>query len=163
MSPGLNAAVTAVIVRRWLDRAGPGLLADVQRGCPPARQWETAHDERVRPSHAKADGQVIPGNLRFILDKPQEAGTEQARWPRDPALSAANKINCRCETVTIAGLIAATMTVSDAQAAGTVARITVSSRFPRIAESELGDGTSPGLHFMGRALRDLAARLGSGR
>lgn len=189
----LDAVVTAIIVRRWMDRAAPELLTDVQRECPPARQWETAHDERVRTTHAKADGQTIPGNLRFILDRPQagptatgqasraahgaeghhggqtgnvarkpeQAGTEMARYPRDPGLSPANRYNCRCETITIAGLIAATMTATDAEAAGTIARFAVSSRFPRIAESELGDGTDPGLHFMARALTEFAARLNS--
>lgn len=187
----LDAVVTATIVRRWMDRAAPDLLTDVQRGCPPARQWVTAHDERVRAAHAKAGGQTIPGNLRFVLDKPQagptatgqasraahhaeghgggqagtiarkpqQAGTEMARYPRDPDLSAGNAVNCRCSAVTIAGLIAATMMLTDIEVAGPVARFEVSSRFPRIAESEFGDGTDPGLHFMARALTALAGRL----
>lgn len=191
LDAGLDAIVAATIARRALDRSAPNLLAGIQRECPPARQWQTAHDERVRHTHAEADGQTIPGNLRFILQrpeagptvhgqaehaahaaeghhggrtgniarKPQQYGTEQARYPRDENLSPGNKINCRCQAVTIGGLIAATMVVTNVEVAGTVARFEVSSRFPRLAESELGDGHDPGLHFMARALAEFAARL----
>lgn len=190
----LDAVVASTIARRYLDRAAPDLLADIQRECPPARQWQTAHDEKVRKTHNEADGQTIPDNLRFILNKPERGptvhgqtehaihraeghhggrtgniaakpeqyGTEEARYPRDENLSPGNRYNCRCTAVTIPGLIAATMEVADAEVAGTTVRIEVSSRFPRLAESELGDGQDPGLHFMGRALDELAARLNSG-
>jgi hypothetical protein len=46
--------------------------------------------------------------------------------------------------------------------AGTVVRVTVGSKFPRLAESEFGDGQDPGLHFMAAALATFAGRLGLG-
>jgi hypothetical protein len=194
LDAGLEAIVAATITRRYLDRVAPDLLAEVQRQSPDARQWQTHHDEKVRHTHAQADGQTIPANLRFILDKPQrgptgrgqaehagheaeghhggrtgnaaakagQAGTEQARWPRDENLSPGNKINCRCSAITIIGLIAATMEVTDVEVAGPAAKFEVSSRFPRLAESEFGDGQDPGLHFMARALDEFAGRLGIG-
>jgi hypothetical protein len=40
-----------------------------QRNAPDGKVWVTAHDERVRPSHVHADGQVVPDNLRYLIPK----------------------------------------------------------------------------------------------
>lgn len=52
--------------------------------------WVTQGDSRVRPAHAAADGQQVP------LEKEFDVGGELLRYPRDPAGSAGNTINCRC-------------------------------------------------------------------
>jgi hypothetical protein len=56
-------------------------------------------------------------------------------------------------------MIAATVIGDPVEVAGTVVRGTVGTRFPRIAESEFGDGQDPGLHFMAAALEEYAGRL----
>ena len=53
-------------------------------------EWATARDERVRISHADADGQRVP------VDQPFEVGGELLDHPGDPKGSAGNIINCRC-------------------------------------------------------------------
>lgn len=183
----LDVKVAAACIRPWMEHAAGGLQLEVQRRCPPARVWVTRNDDKVRATHYDAQGQAIPGNLRFILKLPQRGptvhgqasraatgggqagdpaakagsyGTEQARYPRDPALSPGNRFECRCEAVTVPGMIAATVHAGPVQVAGTVVRVTVGSRFPRIAESEFGDGQDPGLHFMATALTEFAGQLG---
>jgi hypothetical protein len=183
----LDMKVAAAVARPWMDRAVAGLQHEVQLRCPPARVWLTQNDDKVRPTHRDAEGQAIPTNLRFILDKPERGptvhgqasravrgggqsgdlaakpesyGTEQGRYPRDPALSPGNRFNCRCETQTVPGMIAATVTGDPVEVAGTVVRGIVGSHFPRLAESEFGDGQDPGLHFMAESLAEFTGQLG---
>lgn len=54
------------------------------------KEWVSAADERTRPTHADADGQVVP------MDQPFRVGGELLMFPGDPAGSSANIINCRC-------------------------------------------------------------------
>lgn len=71
------------------EEATPGVIE--------GRRWVTAHDERVRPSHADADGQVAPlaGSFRV--------GGAQLRFPGDHSLGAPPEetINCRCQLVAV--------------------------------------------------------------
>lgn len=57
---------------------------------PPYRQWLSTLDGRTRPTHVRADGQVVPRGEPFSV------GGFQARVPGDPALPAAERANCRC-------------------------------------------------------------------
>lgn len=57
------------------------------------KQWLTAHDERVRPAHAGADGQAVG------VDQPFLVGGEQLAYPGDPAGSDENTCNCRCTVI----------------------------------------------------------------
>jgi hypothetical protein len=193
LSADLEAAVARGPLRAWADRAAQELTLDAQREAPPARVWKTVGDERVRATHEKADGQAIPGNLKFILDKPQAGptvhgqaahgvhqaeghqggqsgniarkasalGIELARYPRDETLSPGNRYRCRCSSPTITGMVAASVHPDAVVISGTQARFTVSTSFNRAAESEFGDGDSPGLRWMGRALNGFAARIAS--
>lgn len=54
------------------------------------KQWIATPDQRVRPSHWLADGQVVS------LDEPFRVGGERLQFPHDPRGSAAETINCRC-------------------------------------------------------------------
>lgn len=191
LSPDLDATVARDLVRPWMQRAIVDLQIEVQKLCPPARVWESRKDDKVRTTHREADGQTIPDNLRFILNKPsagptvhgqasraahhaeghgggrtgniarkpEEIGTEQGAYPRDEQLSPGNRYNCRCEAVTIGGLIAATVITDPVEVAGTVVRGTAGSRFPRIAESEFGSGEDQGTHAFASALEEFAAKL----
>ena len=54
------------------------------------KRWVSSRDPRVRPSHAKADGQTVPWDKPFII------GGHKAMYPRDPRLPPEESINCRC-------------------------------------------------------------------
>jgi SPP1 gp7 family putative phage head morphogenesis protein len=50
-------------------------------------EWVTAHDDRVRDSHAAIDGDVIDMGERF---------DNGLRYPQDPEGPPEEVINCRC-------------------------------------------------------------------
>lgn len=52
--------------------------------------WNSTHDARVRPDHAKADGQRVRMEHTFTV------GGVAMRYPRDPKGPANQTINCRC-------------------------------------------------------------------
>jgi SPP1 gp7 family putative phage head morphogenesis protein len=56
------------------------------------KQWTAVSDERTRPDHVDADGQIVD------MDEPFEVGGESLDYPGDPAGSPENTINCRCVT-----------------------------------------------------------------
>ena len=58
------------------------------------RTWVTARDERVRPTHRVAGGQVRGINEPFIV------GGAQLRYPGDPRGPAKETIQCRCALTT---------------------------------------------------------------
>lgn len=57
------------------------------------KQWLTAEDDRVRETHAEADGQVVP------IDAPFTVGGEELDYPGDPAGSDEETCNCRCTVI----------------------------------------------------------------
>lgn len=59
------------------------------------KEWLTARDERVRPAHAEADGQIVRINEPFMV------GGEYLMQPGDPSGSAKNTINCRCISIPV--------------------------------------------------------------
>jgi uncharacterized protein with gpF-like domain len=54
------------------------------------REWTTAHDANVRLAHQFADGQQVGVDENFVVSG------EELQYPRDPAGSPGNTINCRC-------------------------------------------------------------------
>jgi hypothetical protein len=155
---GLDARIAAVAARhvRGLVTDTAGLTRVY---APPAKVWVTAHDERVRPSHARADAQTIPGNLRYVLaSADNRPGTELAVAPRDPDLRISNRINCRCISVELPGVVGAAVTSSTA-VAGTRVTGRVEVRFNRVVESEFPSSPDHGGGWMRKALRD-ARRAG---
>lgn len=54
------------------------------------KEWLTSEDDRVRDTHAKADGKRVP------IDEPFEIGGYKLMHPCDPAGPPAEIINCRC-------------------------------------------------------------------
>ena len=58
------------------------------------RKWRTASDERVRPTHAAANGQVRGLNEPFLV------GGSQLRYPGDSRGPAKEIIRCRCTVTT---------------------------------------------------------------
>lgn len=63
----------------------------VDDGTPIRRFWATQGDERVRPAHDDADGQIVD------VDEPFDVGGEPLMYPGDPNGSAENVLNCRCD------------------------------------------------------------------
>lgn len=151
------AGRAALMVQDEVHRLTGDLLDACRLHAPGARVWVTAHDERVRQTHADADAQAIPANLRFILDKVNQTGIELARVPRDPNLSQANSINCRCVDVEIPDAVAASFERSDVTVMGPVARAEVSSQFPRVVESEFPGAGDSGGGWARAALDQVAA------
>lgn len=61
-----------------------------RRGYRLEKQWLTAGDKRVRATHVLVNEQIR------AVDEPFEVGGEALMYPRDPAGSAEETINCRC-------------------------------------------------------------------
>lgn len=55
-----------------------------------AKRWQSTHDQRVRHTHADADGQVRP------LTKTFRVGESRLQFPGDPRGAPEEVINCRC-------------------------------------------------------------------
>jgi hypothetical protein len=176
--PGLNERVAA----RWAvpeaHRLADMLAERVRANAPDARVWITKQDEKVRPTHVKADGQTIPTNLRFVLDHPSSVQTstaaadrsgtsspveggeqELARKPRDPDLSIGNRINCRCIDAGLPGLIAQHVAAGDVVQRGPQATATVSVTFSRIVESEHPGPEDGGGGWLARSVDEARGQL----
>lgn len=54
------------------------------------KQWLSVLDANTRPTHVQADSQLVALDEMFVV------GSEQAMFPGDLTLSAAEVINCRC-------------------------------------------------------------------
>jgi HK97 family phage portal protein len=61
------------------------------------KEWLSAHDEKVRESHAAADGQRVPLTDNF------QVGDDSLAFPGDPSGSPEEIINCRCTVVPVTG------------------------------------------------------------
>jgi uncharacterized protein with gpF-like domain len=59
------------------------------------KKWLASHDDRVRPDHRAADGQVVPLGSPFIV------GTWPLMYPGDKNGPPEQVINCRCTAVTV--------------------------------------------------------------
>jgi uncharacterized protein with gpF-like domain len=61
-----------------------------QTGVVEKTMWNTSLDDLVRDSH-QIDGQITDDDGNFLL-----RDHVKARFPADPSLDAADRINCRC-------------------------------------------------------------------
>ncbi|NYF44698.1 hypothetical protein [Streptosporangium sandarakinum] len=157
ITPGLTRQITALVARR-VDQVADDVAQAARDNAPAAKTWVTDADERVRPSHAEAHGQLIPGNVDFRLSAmeyvrkglgPDGKAVNRAggwkiipgRWdvadrPRDARLPTHQAANCRCQAVDLPGAVAAGIRSTPARPAGTTITATVSASFTRVAESE---------------------------
>lgn len=69
------------------------------------KEWITAHDERVRPSHKIMDGVVVESDDTFSVPvykgKKDTGAVDRMTAPGDPEASGGNVINCRCTVALI--------------------------------------------------------------
>jgi SPP1 gp7 family putative phage head morphogenesis protein len=63
---------------------------DVQK-----KEWLATMDDRTRPSHAEANGQIVG------IDEPFQVGDAELMHPCDPSGPAEEVINCRCDELPI--------------------------------------------------------------
>jgi SPP1 gp7 family putative phage head morphogenesis protein len=61
------------------------------------KEWLSAQDDRVRPAHVQADGQIVDFEEPFIVMN------ERLMFPRDTSLGASpeNVIQCRCQSLAV--------------------------------------------------------------
>ena len=72
------------------DTINDGTAETLRREGFREKEWSTVIDGRERESHAQADGQIVGMDDFFRI------GGESCRFPGDDALSAGERINCRC-------------------------------------------------------------------
>jgi len=166
LHPDVDARVAELVARPALDRALARMRDSARMHAPVVRAWVTVRDERVRASHVRTDGQVIPDNLRFKVPKVNtgddvndvRAGFDLARFPRDPNLPIGNRIHCRCADPVIPNLLKDSIHSTGARVTGTRAFGSVYTEFPRAAESERGTDGDQAALFMRKALDAELAR-----
>lgn len=88
-------AITRTEAGRVLEMASQARLTEAAKLVPGLQKmWmHGKHVRMPRPSHLAAEGQIRN------VDEPFDVGGEQLMYPRDPAGSARNTINCSCYTV----------------------------------------------------------------
>jgi SPP1 gp7 family putative phage head morphogenesis protein len=59
------------------------------------KKWLAAFDERTRPAHAAASGQIVK------TEEPFNVGGDRLMYPGDPSGSPENIINCRCTLIPV--------------------------------------------------------------
>lgn len=170
---GLDVVIAERVMKPRVDTALDMLCDAARAKAPGVKVWVTMRDERVRTSHRKTDAQAVPANLRFRLPKAGRGdgdvslsdigNVDLARFPRDPNLPIANRINCRCEAPTVPHLLRESIKRTPVTLTGTRVAGSVETRFPRAAESEFGTTEDGGAYFMTNALREVATRLQSGQ
>lgn len=94
LSDSIRIARTETTKVESSARMNVGKEAD-KMGFKVYKKWIATEDERTRPAHQKADGQIVP------LDEPFDVGGEKLMYPGDDSGSGWNVINCRCTIVQI--------------------------------------------------------------
>ncbi|MEU1592774.1 hypothetical protein ABZ468_07910 [Streptomyces sp. NPDC005708] len=167
---GLEARLAAMLAPA-VQRIAHQVEVEAKRLAPPTKRWVTVGDDKVRPTHVAAQGQEVPGNLRFTINsmawdmKHRGLGPKTyMRQPKDESSRAvANIKNCRCTTAQDPDGIARHINTSQPVVAGKKVTVTVSVQAPMVVEAEVGTvypGNLPadGAHFMSRAAAIVAAR-----
>ncbi|MGY4934913.1 hypothetical protein ACWD7T_28140 [Streptomyces sp. 900116325] len=144
---------------------------EAKRLAPPTKRWVTMGDDKVRPTHVAAQGQVVPGNLRFELNSMrwdiEHRGVGAHTYMVEPgdrsSRAIANLKNCRCTTHKDPDGIARHINTGQPVVAGKKVTVTVSVQAPMVVEAEVGtvypgNLVADGAHFMSRAAAMVAAR-----
>ncbi|MET7573411.1 hypothetical protein ABZT04_33675 [Streptomyces sp. NPDC005492] len=167
---GLEEALARMIAPA-VQRIAHQVEIEAKRLAPPTKRWVTVGDDKVRPTHVAAQGQEVPGNLRFSINsmewdiKHRGVGAQTYMLePRDESSRAvANLKNCRCTTHSDPEGIARHINTGQPVVAGKKVTVTVSVQAPKVVEAEVGtvypgNLRADGTHFMSRAAAIVAAR-----
>ncbi|MGW2550122.1 hypothetical protein [Streptomyces sp. NPDC001635] len=167
---GLEENLAAMLAPA-VQRIAHQVEIEAKRLAPPTKRWVTMADDRVRPTHVAAQGQVVPGNLRFSINSMrwdiEHRGVGPQTYmlePRDQSSRAvANIKNCRCTTHKDPDGIARLINTGQPVVAGRRVTVTVSVQGPMVVEAEVGtvypgNLVADGAHFMSRAAALVAAR-----
>lgn len=163
--PDLEQKIAAQIAAPAVRR----LLVDMARlaagYAPPVKVWHTEGDSRVRPWHVGADGQQCPDNLRFAVPHSPRQGhqahhwqVEMLRYPRDPTAYYLQVVDCRCQTSQNDGLADSIRVDGPPEVSRAKVTGSVSTGFPRAAESEYGTSEDAPARYMRRALAEVRLR-----
>ncbi len=91
-----KTARTKTIARtETLKAANTGHLEAYQQVGVKKKRWLSAEDSRVRPTHARANGQTVGINKQFTV------GSSKLDHPGDLSAPAKETINCRCRMVPV--------------------------------------------------------------
>jgi hypothetical protein len=91
----------ALLIARTEITAGLNVGQDVARlklgrmGAINTKEWLALDDDDTRPDHTATGGQRVPYDGLF------DVGGEEARFPGDPDLSAAQRCRCRCTCLSL--------------------------------------------------------------
>ncbi|MFI1012666.1 phage minor head protein [Streptomyces sp. NPDC020965] len=169
-NPALETQL-ARMVAPHIRRVAHQVEIEARRLAPPTKRWVTMADDKVRPTHRQAHGQVVPGNLRFAINSMEwdrrHRGVGPSTYmlqPRDRSSRAtANLKNCRCVTAIDPDGLARNITTGQPVISGRTVTVTVTARGPMVVEAEVGtvypgNLIAAGAHFMARAATIVAAR-----
>ncbi|WP_370419010.1 hypothetical protein AB8O64_11185 [Streptomyces sp. QH1-20] len=169
-NPALETLLARMIAPH-VQRIAYQVEVEAKRLAPPTKRWVTMADDKVRPTHMQAQGQVVPGNLRFTINsmdwdrKHRGVGSSiYMRQPRDQSSRAvANLKNCRCGTAIDPEGIARNISTGPPVITGRKVTVTVTASGPMVVEAEVGtvypgSFVAEGTHFMARAAAAVAAR-----
>ncbi|NEW73760.1 hypothetical protein [Streptomyces rhizosphaericus] len=169
-NPSLETLLARMITPH-VQRIAHQVEVEAKRLAPPTKRWVTMADDKVRPAHIQAQGQVVPGNLRFKVNsmewdrKHRGAGPNTYMLqPRDQSSRAvANLKNCRCTAAIDPEGIARNISTGQPITTGKRVTVTVTARGPMVVEAEVGtvypgNLLADGTHFMARAAAIVAAR-----
>lgn len=93
---GRAEAIYRTEINRAFSIAGQGRMNQMGERLPRMKKrWVAVLDTRTRPTHVAANGQIVPFDGFFTV------GGQRAQFPRDPVLSAAESVNCRCHSVPV--------------------------------------------------------------
>lgn len=88
-----NTLATAIVTRLQLA-TWQAMQRASRKPLKLRKVWLSMRDGKVRSHHQEMDGKSVDLSAKFAV--PRSHGTEYADGPGDPALSAENRINCRC-------------------------------------------------------------------
>lgn len=162
---GLDSKV-AVMVAPEVGDIADRVAEAAKRFAPPQKTWRSIGDALVRKEHRKADGQAIPGNLRYVVDSPlydrEHYGvgpTQLLREPRDPNGSPGATYNCRCRSAVDPEGVARTIDAGPPVVSGPRVQAKVTCTHERAHEAEFGNDVDDGAHFMSRGVSAVSAEL----
>ena len=167
---GLETALAAMLAPH-VQRVARLVEVEAKRLAPPTKRWVTMADDKVRPTHVTAQGQVVPGNLRFSINsmdwdrKHRGVGPKTyMRHPGDESSRAiANIRNCRCTTYEDPHGISRHINTGEPVVTGKKVTVTVAAEGPWVVEAEVGtvypgNLVAPGAFFMAGGARNVGMR-----